>query len=153
MKGSAVSELTRAFPAFREALSRDRPEVVLLMHGVNDLNGAQDGRVQSAGGRRGGYWSNKRATAAARRLSRPCRRWAPVAKAGCPECVAPYNDLIRRMVAARGATLVDVHAAWGGRAGLMGADGIHPTEAGYEVIAAAFFDAIRRTLESPAAEQ
>jgi lysophospholipase L1-like esterase len=29
----------------------------------------------------------------------------------------------------------------------MGADGIHPTEAGYDVIARAFFDAIRTTLE------
>ena len=77
----------------------------------------------------------------------------PGGKAACPECVEPYNSLIRRMVSAKGATLVDVHAAWGGRAGLMGADGIHPTEAGYEVIAGAFFDAIKRTLESPAAKQ
>ena len=51
--------------------------------------------------------------------------------------------------ARKGATLVDVFQAWGGRSELMGADGIHPTEAGYEVIADAFFEAIRRTLEGP----
>jgi lysophospholipase L1-like esterase len=53
------------------------------------------------------------------------------------------------MALARGAVFVDVYAAWGNRSGLMGADGIHPTEAGYEVIAQTFFDAIRKALEPP----
>jgi lysophospholipase L1-like esterase len=35
----------------------------------------------------------------------------------------------------------------------MGADGIHPTEAGYEVIATAFVDAIRQVLETPAGDR
>jgi lysophospholipase L1-like esterase len=68
-------------------------------------------------------------------------------KGGCPECVEPLNDRVRAMAAAKGAVFVDVYAAWGNRPGLMGADGIHPTEAGYEVIARAFFDAMRATLE------
>ena len=55
-------------------------------------------------------------------------------KASCHECIEPYNQLVRSIAAAKGATLVDVHAAWAGRTGLKGADGMHPTAAGYEVI-------------------
>jgi lysophospholipase L1-like esterase len=52
------------------------------------------------------------------------------------------------MADGNGATFVDLFAAFSGRPELMGADGIHPTEAGYETIATAFFDAIKRTLEA-----
>jgi lysophospholipase L1-like esterase len=47
---------------------------------------------------------------------------------------------------------VDVHAAFGGTASsdLIGADGLHPTEAGYQRMADAFFAVIKATLEVPA---
>ena len=135
---------------FASALSRHHPEVVLLMHGVNDLNGAEDGRVRSAGDAVEDMVKQATSRGVATFVA-TLPPLGPGRKAGCPECVPPYNDFIRLMAGRRGATLVDVHQAWGGRAGLMGADGIHPTEAGYEVIAAAFFEAIRRTLESAAA--
>lgn len=133
---------------FNEALDDHQPEAVLIMHGVNDLNAVDDGRVQAA-------------VDAVEELVKAARDegatvfvatlppLGPGGKAGCPECVDPYNDRIRDMVAAKGAVLVDVFQAWGARTDLMGADGIHPTEAGYEVIATEFFEAIRRTLETP----
>jgi lysophospholipase L1-like esterase len=131
---------------FREALSVHRPEVVLLMHGVNDLVSATPGRVQSAADAVEELIKETRnAGAAALVATLPPFGSGP--KASCPECIEPYNTRIRAIAAAKGATLVDVHAAW--RSELMGADGIHPTEAGYEVIANAFFEAIRRTLENP----
>ena len=151
-EGFGGERADESLPRFREALSHDRPDAVLLMHGVNDLNGAQDGRVQRAADAMEELVKEARNGGRAA-LVATLPPLGPGGKAACPECVEPYNNLIRRMVAAKGATLVDVHAAWGGRAGLMGADGIHPTEAGYEVIAGAFFDAIKRTLESPAAKQ
>lgn len=132
---------------FDEALSTHRPGAVLLMHGVNDLNGSAAGRIQSAvdgveelvKAARGAGVDTFVATLPP--LGPP--------KGSCPECVEPFNQRLRDMVAAKGAVLVDVHAAWGNQSGLMGADGIHPTEAGYEVIARAFFEAIQRTLELP----
>jgi len=151
-EGFGGERADESLPRFREALSHDRPDAVLLMHGVNDLNGSQDGRVQRAADAMEELVKEARNGGRAA-LVATLPPLGPGGKAACPECVEPYNNLIRRMVAAKGATLVDVHAAWGGRAGLMGADGIHPTEAGYEVIAGAFFDAIQRTLESPAAKQ
>jgi lysophospholipase L1-like esterase len=44
---------------------------------------------------------------------------------------------------------VDLHAAFGGTATteLIGPDGLHPTEAGYQKIADTFFAAIKSTLE------
>jgi lysophospholipase L1-like esterase len=62
------------------------------------------------------------------------------------------NTLIRQLAAESGVTLVDVAAAFGGdgpldNSSLIGADGLHPTEAGYQVIASAFFDRLRATLE------
>lgn len=146
-EGFGGEKAAESGPRLSAALSTHRPEVVLLMTGVNDLNSVQTGVVQAT-------------VDAVEELIKTARdRGAMVfvatlpplmpPKASCPECVAPFNERLRRVVTAKGAVLVDVHAAWGNRADLMGADGIHPTEAGYQVIATAFFEAIRRTLEQP----
>ena len=129
-----------------DAIDDHRPEAVLLMHGVNDLNSTATGVVQSTVD--GIEELTKRALQAGLpTFVATLPPLGPGGKAGCPECVEPLNQRVRAMVAAKGAILVDVHAAWGNRTGLMGADGIHPTEAGYQVIAETFFEAIRRTLE------
>jgi lysophospholipase L1-like esterase len=58
-----------------------------------------------------------------------------------------YNDWMRRIARDRGATLVDVEAAFGSDLSLLSADGLHPTVEGYRVMAQAFADAIARTLQ------
>lgn len=150
-EGSAGERADQSFGRFRAALSTHRPGAVLLMHGVNDLNGGPE-RVQSTAD-------------AVEELTKESVRsgivtylatlppLGPGRRAGCPECVEPYNVRIRHLAATKGAVLVDVHAAWRGGTGLMGPDGIHPTVEGYEVIARAFLDAIQRTLEAPAGSQ
>ena len=61
--------------------------------------------------------------------------------------VAAYNAAIARVAATHGATLVDLHAAAaaarvaGTHAGLVAADGFHPSTAGHVAVAAAFRDA------------
>ena len=137
-----------AVPRFRGAMSQHRPDVVLLMHGVNDLISASPGRVQTAAdGVEELVKEGRNAGAVVFVATLPPFGNGP--KASCQECVEPYNSHLRAIAAAKGATLVDVHAAWAGRSGLMGADGIHPTDAGYEVIATTFFEVIQRTLENP----
>ena len=129
-----------------DAIDEHRPEAVLLMHGVNDLNGVGPDVVRATAD--GIEELTKRAVQ--RGLPTFVATLPPLGpggKAGCPECVEPFNARLRAMVPAKGGILVDVHAAWAGRTGLMGADGIHPTEEGYQVIAQAFFEAIRQTLE------
>jgi lysophospholipase L1-like esterase len=59
------------------------------------------------------------------------------------------NARLASLAVETGAVLVDIYAAFGDGAGLIGPDGLHPTEAGYQKIAETFYDAIVKTLEEP----
>jgi lysophospholipase L1-like esterase len=61
--------------------------------------------------------------------------------------VPAFNSGIHGLALDEGIPLVDVNAAFGGNLTLLGDDGLHPTAAGYQVIAGAFADAIRNNLE------
>jgi lysophospholipase L1-like esterase len=61
--------------------------------------------------------------------------------------VPPVNDQIRSLAFSKNVPLVEVYQAFGGDLSLLGNDGLHPTAAGYHVIADAFFASIRQTLE------
>lgn len=147
-EGFGGERAAESYRRFQGALSTHRPGAVLLMQGINDLNAD-------------GFQGIQQAADAVEELVKEARRAGlvtlvatlppigPGPKAGCPECIEPFNARIRAIATAKGAFSVDVHAAWGSRTGLMGADGIHPTEAGYEVIAETFFNVIRQTLEIP----
>jgi lysophospholipase L1-like esterase len=142
--GGEVVAKSVTFGRFARALSTHQPGALLLMHGVNDLN---DDDIDTFGLALEELVEDARAANVAVFLATLPPLGRP--KAGCPECVQPLNEEIRGIAATHGAVLVDVYAGFTGGSALMGADGIHPTEAGYEVIARAFFDAIRRTLEAP----
>jgi lysophospholipase L1-like esterase len=146
-EGLGGERVTESSARFNSALSTHQPEAVLLMHGVNDLNTGETGRVQAVVD----ALEDQVKQARSRGMTAFVASLPPLGppKGSCPECVMPLNERIQNMAAARGAVFVDVYAAWGNRPELMGPDGIHPTEAGYEVIARAFFDAIRKTLEGP----
>ena len=63
--------------------------------------------------------------------------------------IASANDQICALDASENAVLVDLYAAFGADAPttLIGFDGLHPTAAGYELIAQTFFGAIQQKLE------
>jgi lysophospholipase L1-like esterase len=64
--------------------------------------------------------------------------------------VSPYNDGLKDIANAENVTLVDVHTAFNGdTTTLIDCDGLHPTPAGYQVIADTFFKSIQQTLEVP----
>jgi lysophospholipase L1-like esterase len=127
-------------------------EVVLVMEGTNDV-GSRDSRVLPQ------TIANLGAM-----LSQAMRRNVVPYLATVPPMIrdrsrtlgattVPFlNPLIRQLASESGVTLVDVAAAFGGdgpldNSSLLGADGLHPTEAGYQVIAGAFFEKIQATLE------
>lgn len=133
----------------RDVLYSVRPQVVLLQEGANDIGQSDFSRNEVVNGLREMV-----------RKSRdvgiqvyvgtllPQRAGGCRASGGGPDEVVPVNDLIRGMAASEGAVLVDLYAAFGGVPGdLIGLDGLHPTDAGYEKIAATFFDALRQRLE------
>jgi lysophospholipase L1-like esterase len=61
------------------------------------------------------------------------------------------NDAIRDLAASEGIVVVDLYTALGGDAAtFIGSDGIHPTTAGYQIMADAFFAAITANFERAA---
>jgi lysophospholipase L1-like esterase len=129
------------------ALRAHAPQVLILMHGVNDLNLEGRDGIRTAIrhldemmdlGRRAG------ADVLVATLP-PQRAGGPKADAG--PLLEEFNQEIRVKTAQRGHTLVDLAAAFGGGVSEIGADGLHPTEAGYERIAQLVFDSIKAKYE------
>lgn len=133
-------------------LSEAKPELLILMEGANDLNnivgsvnegiaaaaGAMEDMVREAQGRGVQVMV---ATIPEQRAGQPNTQNAAL--------VPRYNNDLRTMAQKKGAILVDLSAMF--PLSLIGRDGLHPTEAGYEKFAEIFLDAIRQRYETAAA--
>jgi lysophospholipase L1-like esterase len=130
-------------------LTSDQPEVLLLLEGVNDLNSG--GGNAAIPGVKAGLTAMVRE--ARRRglsvfLATLLPQQPPGQRAQAPASIQPANVEIRAIAASEGAALVDLYAAFDGQtAALIGPDGLHPNERGYQKMAEVFFDAIRGRLE------
>jgi acyl-CoA thioesterase I len=131
-------------------LSEAKPQLLLLMEGANDLNnlapgstnvspavGAMEDMVREASGR---GVEVVVATIPPQRPGRPNTQQAAL--------VPKYNSELKLMASKKGAMLVDVNASF--PLSMIGQDGLHPTEAGYQAIAEIFLDAIKARYEVPA---
>lgn len=135
-----------AEPRLLQALLTDRPDAVLLLMGYNDL-GSSARRL--------------RAVAAMERMAKDVRGYGARlflatltpgvpgrSRSLEPSAILAYNDEIRTLALGEGAVLVDLYAAFLPHADAwIGVDGLHPTAAGYALIAETFFSAIRADLE------
>jgi len=141
--GETVSS-SATFTRYQNVLTTQRPQVVLLLEGVNDLNG--------------GVGQSTISNALAQMLDYATLRGMPVMIATMPriydtpthdrpdERIVPFNDEVRRIASSRqNVHVVDLYAAFGTNRSLMGGDGLHPTPEGYDVMAATFLAAIERT--------
>ena len=131
-----------------EVLSTHAPvEVLLLMHGANDLN-RPDGNTYIAAAAEN---VRQMVRAAQGRGSVVFLATLPPQRSNAAGAafVPTYNQSLRAVASSTGAYLVDVYAGFGGVATteMVGADGLHLTEAGYERIANLFFEAIQARLE------
>lgn len=131
------------FPGVYDAI---RPDVVLLLEGVNGLplvgpdisTGVMRIMVQhaKAGGSRVFVGSMIPQVAARPRGNTP------------PGELLAYNATLQLMSQQEGVVFVDLYSAMlPDAASLLGSDGLHPNESGYRFIAQMFFEAIRRELE------
>jgi len=59
-----------------------------------------------------------------------------------------FNDEVRALATSHGAVLVDVYAGMKDNLSLIGADDLHPTARGYEVMASIYLDAIAKAFEA-----
>lgn len=134
---------------FPVVLASRLPQVVLLMEGSNDI---LDGDPAKIGPAIVGLRSMIRS---ARGLNVFLATVPPMNPAGCRgrrgyATVSALNAAIAQLAQSEGVSLVDVNAAFAGNLSLLSTDGLHPTAAGFETIATAFFQAIRNSLEAAA---
>jgi lysophospholipase L1-like esterase len=128
-----------------EVMAKDAPvEVLLLMHGANDLNNVNGNLAIDA------------AVENVRQMIRTAQGLGSVVfLATLPPQASPaagrtfipeYNQKLRTVAASTNAHLVDLYAGFNG-VPMVGADGLHLTEAGYDKIANLFFETIQARLE------
>lgn len=131
-------------------IASTQPEVVLLLEGANDISGGDPLGINRAVA---GLRTQVREVRQRRGLQAflatlpPQRPGGP--RAGGASLVDPLNTQIKLLAQQEGATLVDVYAGFEGNLALIGDDGLHPNEQGYQRMADVFFAAIRANLEMP----
>ncbi|MFH0983154.1 MAG: SGNH/GDSL hydrolase family protein [Planctomycetota bacterium] len=131
------------------ALEAERPQVLLLMEGTNDLNALGDAGIRPTVNALESMI--RMATAAGVRTliaTIPPERPSP-SSASLVSTVPRFNDALRTMAAAQGVPVVEVYEAISADLSFLGADGIHLTPAGYQRVAETFFESIRRNFETP----
>jgi lysophospholipase L1-like esterase len=147
------------FSRFVALTGSNQYDAALIMEGTNDLYNARNGtgnpntviQLAVAGLRR------MVADAKSRNLRPFLATIPPMNPAGFRgmvygnEFVSGFNDSVRSVAAAENVPLVDVNQAFAGDLTLLSGDGVHPNAGGYQRIADTFFDAIRKSLEIPAA--
>jgi len=133
---------------FQIALNAERPEVVMILHGHNDIPGGLDGAASTAAFEIEQMVFEAKARGARVFLStlippRPSGS-RPIGQV----FIDDFNARLRIVAARQGVTLVDNYAALRTDVNrYIGIDGLHPTEAGYARIADTFFQAIQTNLE------
>ena len=155
-EGKPGESAVDGYARLRAALSRGSYEVLTLLDGANDL-GSRDSVKAEAGLQ--AMWQMVK-DAKSRGLKVFLATLPPQNKTACcpryglaEDEVAAFNQGIRYIAERESITLVDVFEAFhGDNTTLIDVDGLHPTPAGYQVIANAFFTAIKGALQesSPA---
>lgn len=135
---------------FGQALSEGRPDLILLMEGANDLN-AELGPTETIDSRANSvvYALEDMFRDAAGRQIPVLIATLPPQRPGGPkawgvELLPEFNEELERMATKKGIPMVDVARL---PLSLIGQDGLHPTEAGYQRIAEMWFDAIKARYE------
>jgi acyl-CoA thioesterase I len=128
-------------------LEQDRPEVLLLLEGVNnivnektrDLAGYLDEMVRSA---------QRRNVEVLIATLLPIGDVLEGRRPGTREAIQDLNEEIERIARKNGlGPTVDLHSVFLQEPSLLGRDGLHPTAAGYTRIAEVWLEAIRQRYE------
>jgi lysophospholipase L1-like esterase len=135
------------------ALATNTPDVLLLLHGANDLlNSPSSATTQYIAGKLRDMVRVARTRMAANRVllaTFPPQfvGTPPHRGAGAP-FVPELNQRIAALAQSEGATLVDLYAAFptGGKP-YIGIDGLHPTQQGFELMAQTFAKVLREQFE------
>lgn len=151
--GGRPGELASAGVARLAALLQPPRHFVLIMEGVNDLNAkvndpANPNDLDTAATALTSMVQQAKASGATVVLAtlppqRPGWLLLTGRPAKSPDLIDALNARIRQIAADQGVALADVSAAFNGDLSLIGADGLHPTQAGYDRIADTFLAVLR----------
>jgi lysophospholipase L1-like esterase len=151
-EGSSGEDIQAGAANLPRSLTTGAPQVLLLQEGINTINAGQSAAIAAV-------------VDGLRTMIREARSRGivvfvgtllPQRPGGCRaydlmdenDDVIAANVLIRTMVGDEGARLVDLYEAFVGQTAiLLGQDGLHPSEAGYQHMAESFFAAITASLE------
>ncbi len=133
-------------------LASQQPQVLLLLEGINDINAKQGAALfDIEGGLRSMIKHGKE-----RGAEVFVSTLLPQRQGGCRaydfydgvDDISKANGVIITVAAQQGATLVDMHQVFAGQEStLIGVDGLHPNQAGYQKMAEVFLDAIKAKFE------
>jgi len=157
--------VTEALSRLRSELSREQPDVVIIMEGTNDLS-----PDSTSGGDSAAAAVESMVREAKARGADPIMATIPPQRANRATAaqVPPYNERLRQVATRENVPLVDLFQII--NSGLcgdgpsvfslpsdfrsvhttvpcIGEDGVHPTRQGYDLIAAAFFNRIMKIYE------
>jgi lysophospholipase L1-like esterase len=146
--GQTGEQASAARSRLARSISEATPDLVLLMEGANDLNSISGLPSTNAG-------VDSTVAAMEDMVRDTVGRGIPVLLATLPAQRPPkgsaadllprYNDGLKTMAAKKGATIVDVNALLS--PSLIGQDGLHPSEPGYQRLAEIILDAIKQKYE------
>jgi lysophospholipase L1-like esterase len=131
-------------------LASERPQVVLLMEGANDLFGGDSTAIAPASRNMDQMVVSAKGAGAAVFLATlpPQRPGGP--RAGGAGLVGTYNTQMKSIAVSRGVNLVDTYTPLSADLALyVGPDGLHLTTAGYQKLGEVFFAAAQVVLEIP----
>ena len=129
-------------------LAADAPEVLLLQEGINNINSNLPSAIPNVILGLTTMVRQAKAAGVPVLLGTLLPERAGACRGYAPALVDPANAAIKSMAMSEGVPVVDLWAAFGGEAGsLIGNDGLHPSEAGYQKIAATFLEEIKNRYE------
>ena len=133
---------------FRSVLQANRPDIVLLMEGTNDLLSGEAGATAAIGALRAMVQDAKSQGIRITISTIPPQRAGGLRRRDAVVAIIPgFNDRIRALAAIEGIPLVEVFNGMNGDNTLIGPDDLHMTERGYEVMADIYFEAIKSAYE------
>jgi acyl-CoA thioesterase-1 len=145
ISGETVAEGLTRLPG---VLRADRPDALLLLEGVNDLNSSGSDAVPRVATGLQRMVQTARGTGLVVFLATLLPQRPGGLKAGSVALIEPLNEQIRHLSTMDGVVLVDLYQEFNGQVDtLISSDGLHPNAAGYQRLAASFFDAIRLRFE------
>ena len=134
-------------------IGSNRPEVLLLLEGANDLllGGEREIPTIISSLRTMVRYARGQGVRVLLATHPPAR--PETLRGRIAPFIPPLNAQITSLASAEGATLVDLGSAFGtDTLEVIGQDGLHPTEQGYELMAKTFFDVVRQEFEPAAAD-